>query len=741
VGATTPLKVDALNRSFRAPRGYSPVREPREAKVLYVAPAKQDKARLTEEAAKLEAEIESRVREARQRDQVSCATPVAKPVQELSCTTPVANPVKDPTTPREPKESSCITPQANFDHSKSEAKDLEDKYEHLIFNWLGWAPDGDNVCYQALHKHFPGALPGEAVNNRIKSLLQADVHGFNEENTLLGYSLCPDEINHEPGCLADLMKQEWGHMFPLGGISGAPFVGVTGWGAFSHHVPDNGNIIVIFGPHVAVSEEGIIGKVLRQGQNHLSTACGAVIGAYNACKSEGYVPSVEEDEYNPVDMQMNWIKSQLEAHVDVIKGQPDPMAALAYQAYEMVKAKLEKIVNLDFGSGKLVLIGGIQINMPHQYQEHFLPLSFELRQKGQPTQNLLPQFDCDFSEEMIDFTRQWTPDEMLVRRRSSFSLGQCGDLNALAGSNSFKEARNVKAACFDRTDELALDMKLGNQHAVFAWLSWSPQPGSPCFKTLHKEFPGALPAPGVHRRLKMFLEKDYNFTQSKTLFGTSTCPDEINNKPNGLAALMSSYWGSVFPLGGLAGVPFAGKTGFKAFSHHVPVDGDIIVVYGPHVGISAEGEVGKHLRKGQDEASTACGACIGAYNACIAAGGGDFEFDEVDIQMGFIKSQVAPHAKRIQRQKCPMAALSYQVFEAVKNKIGKVVNTEFGSGRLVLIGGIQLNMPDPCNDHFLPLSCQVMQAGKPTAEINDLFYIPGQKDGSDSGDGDVIVGA
>mmetsp|Transcript_96654 Transcript_96654/g.177700 ORF Transcript_96654/g.177700 Transcript_96654/m.177700 type:complete len:686 (+) Transcript_96654:133-2190(+) len=641
-----------------------------------------------------------------------------------------------------------ITPAANFDHAKLEKEDLEATDEHLIFNWLDWAPEPSSICYQALHKHFPGALPGEAVNNRIKSLLRGKEFGFNKANTLLGFSLCPDEINHEPGCLVDLMKQEWGRMFPLGGISGAPFVGVTGFGAFSHHVPDDGNIIIIFGPHVAVSAEGLIGKTLREGQHHLSTACGAVIGAYNACSAAYNSNWGEKIEYNPVDMQMGWIKSQIEAHIGLIKTQPDPMAALAYQAYEMVKAKLEKIVNLDFGSGKLVLIGGIQINMPHQYQEHFLPLSFELRQKGQPTQNLLPQFDCDFSEEMIDFTRQWTPDEMLVRRRSSFSLGQCGDLNALAGSNSFKEARNVKAACFDRTDELALDMKLGNQHAVFAWLSWSPQPGSPCFKTLHKEFPGALPAPGVHRRLKMFLEKDYNFTQSKTLFGTSTCPDEINNKPNGLAALMSSYWGSVFPLGGLAGVPFAGKTGFKAFSHHVPVDGDIIVVYGPHVGISAEGEVGKHLRKGQDEASTACGACIGAYNACIAAGGGDFEFDEVDIQMGFIKSQIAPHAKRIQRQQCPMAALAYQAFESVKNKVTKVVNTEFGSGRLVLIGGIQINLPEPCGDHFLVMSCEVQQAGKEPRDIMEMFTIPqpasdskSDDDDDDADDEDEVVGA
>jgi len=237
----------------------------------------------------------------------------------------------------------------------------------------------------------------------------------------------------------------------------------------------------------------------------------------------------------------------------------------------------------------------------------------------------------------------------------------------------------------------------------------------------------------------MVLTEDYGFTQANTLFGTSICPDEINNQSHGLSAMMARYWGSVFPLGGLAGVPFAGKTGFKAFSHHVPVNGDIIVLYGPHVGISESGEVGKYLREGQNDLSTACGACIGAYNACCSEGGGDFEFDEVDIQMGFIKSQIAPHAKRIQRQDCPMAALAYQAFEAVKNKVDKVVNTEFGSGRLVLVGGIQINLPEPCGDHFLPLSCEVLQAGKQTCDIRNAFHIPDS--GVDSEfDGDSVMG-
>ena len=78
--------------------------------------------------------------------------------------------------------------------------------------------------------------------------------GLTAENTIYGQSICPDEINNEKGDLATLMADHWGECFPMGGIGGAPFVGKTGFGAFSHHVPDDGHIIILFGPHIAISD-------------------------------------------------------------------------------------------------------------------------------------------------------------------------------------------------------------------------------------------------------------------------------------------------------------------------------------------------------------------------------------------------------------------------------------------------------------------------------------------------------
>jgi hypothetical protein len=260
--------------------------------------------------------------------------------------------------------------------------------QHKVMSWLQWAPDPDSACYKALHQSFPGAVPGPAIHYRLKNILTDQKYGFTPANTLLGSSLCPDEINNEPGDLIDLMQTHWGHLFPLGGISGAPFVGSTGFKAFSHHVPDNGDIIVVYGPHVGISSTGEIGKCLREGQGGMSSSCGAVVGAYNACCA----CSKAGDDFDENDMQMAWIKSQLAPHTERIKATPVPLAALAYQAYDMVNAKMERIVNNDFGSGRLVLVGGVQINMPRPFNDHFLPLKFEIRQKGKPTKDLISEF-------------------------------------------------------------------------------------------------------------------------------------------------------------------------------------------------------------------------------------------------------------------------------------------------------------------------------------------------------------
>merc|ERR1711920_1216308 len=171
----------------------------------------------------------------------------------------------------------------------------------------------------------------------------------------------------------------------MGGIGGAPFVGKTGFGAFSHHVPDDGNVFILFGPHIGFSPSGEAGKFLRHHQAAESTACGAVIAAYNQCTSGQKIEPDWED-----DAEQSWLREHISGDCEQIKAAAKPMVALVLKAYEAIEKEVMRIVNTDFGPGHLVLLGGIQINMPYPSPGHFMPLHFSVRAANRDPVDLLP---------------------------------------------------------------------------------------------------------------------------------------------------------------------------------------------------------------------------------------------------------------------------------------------------------------------------------------------------------------
>jgi len=236
--------------------------------------------------------------------------------------------------------------------------------------------------YKEVEKFFPGARPGIDVMRRAHKAMAT--YGVVKGNTLYGQSVCSDEINGDKGHLTALMTEYYGRTFPLGGIGGLPYVGQTGFGAFSHHVPDNGNVFIVFGPHIGFSIDGEAGKFLRKGQACKSTACGAVIAAYNQCMQGGYY--IHNDRQ---DLQQNRLRLLLKNECREASEAANPMVALVYKAYKAVEEEMLAIVNTDFGPGKLVLLGGVQINMPHPMRGFWLPLHFTIRSKGQEPIDLM----------------------------------------------------------------------------------------------------------------------------------------------------------------------------------------------------------------------------------------------------------------------------------------------------------------------------------------------------------------
>lgn len=238
-------------------------------------------------------------------------------------------------------------------------------------------------------QYFPGAIGSSTTLSKVASILKP--YGFTAANTLFAQSMCPDEINHEIGDITDLFFKQFGEVFHLGGLAGIPFAGKTGFGAFSHHVPDGGHCFVLMAPHIGITDDMQLGLYSRYGQTCAGTACGAAIGAYRHCCSGNPIPDLASCDD---DFQMCYIINEISKVTDIINEKPtknERQAELAMQTWKIGKKMLDKIINTDFGdkNSKLMVLTGIQINMPREFEDFFLPLSFDMHSKDGTVTDLL----------------------------------------------------------------------------------------------------------------------------------------------------------------------------------------------------------------------------------------------------------------------------------------------------------------------------------------------------------------
>jgi hypothetical protein len=206
---------------------------------------------------------------------------------------------------------------------------------------------------ETIERHFPGALPFHELEKRSRDYLTH--RGLTPETTLFANVICRDEINDGA---VEIFSEYWGENFDLGGLAGFPSSGITGFSAYSHHVPDGGSLFVLFGPHVGVSESGEWGKVSRTGISNETAACGALINFLNKI--------YEDKDYrvipDPADMEQNMIEDALLCEKAAILGSPKPILAVTEAIYSIISNRLKVIIKRIDLRMQIVLLGGIMIN-------------------------------------------------------------------------------------------------------------------------------------------------------------------------------------------------------------------------------------------------------------------------------------------------------------------------------------------------------------------------------------------
>jgi len=210
-------------------------------------------------------------------------------------------------------------------------------------------------------------------------------------------------------------------------------------------------------------------------------------------------------------------------------------------------------------------------------------------------------------------------------------------------------------------------------------------------QSLREAFPNAEDGRVFTGKMVAKLAEEHDLIARKTLLATSLCADDINVASTEFAEV---YHGP-FAMGGLGGLPFGGNTAMTAMAHHVPDEGAAVLFYGPHIGFSEDGQLGKMLRPGQSHLTNSCGALMLALDR-FKENGPTYKAQVTaeDYQQATLENTLAPRIEEIVSADSPIKAITEAAYDAIDAQIKEIltkVKGEFHCKYIVLIGGIIIN--------------------------------------------------
>ena len=215
-----------------------------------------------------------------------------------------------------------------------------------------------------IEEAFPGALPTAKFADSLYQSLK-DKYNLNPRDLLLGISTCVDDIIYSKNFHR---HPEIKGPFHMGGLGGLPFSGISGLDAFAHHVPENGAMVLLIGPHIGYSSKKGWGYILRPGQDVGSSCCGALVGTLtkleNGTIKEG-IP--DEDDY-----QGGKLAQLALTHGDEILHAPNHLIALTKITGQEAEVQIQKMlpkISLEH-ERYIIVIGFILINTDYNYSDY-----------------------------------------------------------------------------------------------------------------------------------------------------------------------------------------------------------------------------------------------------------------------------------------------------------------------------------------------------------------------------------
>lgn len=253
------------------------------------------------------------------------------------------------------------------------------------------APSNVKAVMLSAKSAFPGSVTDHSLVRAADKILSAK--GLDHEKTLLATSLCGDEVNRD---LEDEFRAVYGSNFNMGGVAGFPFGGVTSFGALMHHIPpQHGCCLIVYGPHVGIDLDGVVGKVNRNGHHGSGACCNTAVASMAYVKAVRSGQTIHSpDPSDPMDAQQVFVDNALLSQGERLEKAGNPDVELPHALFDCQDDLMGRIIakcTKDIPEGtSIALLGGIQVNTPTGTADYFLPKKFELLDsKGSLVEDLI----------------------------------------------------------------------------------------------------------------------------------------------------------------------------------------------------------------------------------------------------------------------------------------------------------------------------------------------------------------
>ena len=177
-------------------------------------------------------------------------------------------------------------------------------------------------------------------------------------------------------------------------------------------------------------------------------------------------------------------------------------------------------------------------------------------------------------------------------------------------------------------------------------------------------------------------------------------------------------WGQPFNLAGLAGMIFAGKTGFGAAESHSP-NGDererYVFFAAPHIAIGAGGEPGLCERVHRSGPSSACGALVALLGE-IGKGELGPTDDADDVELGLIRQRLGSRlvgTTGLDGNAHDLLSLTCSAHDVIREDLERIVATTVDPAKAdhAVVTGVQIHGPGGRN-YIQPRVAYAVVGGK-----------------------------